>query len=133
RPGHELAHGAVLAAVARELDARTEIAVAVAAGPAGAAPDSRVDRDQLAAPGAVLDPAGGLVGGHPPPGQGRVTDLALAPPVQVRTADADGGHPHQAHSGAGFRHRLVFHPEIADRVQPRRLHAPWPFLVPGPA
>jgi len=122
-----------LAAVARELDARAEIAVAVAAGPAGAAPDGRVDRHQLTVPGAALDHAGGFVAEHQRPGQGRITDPALAPPVQVRAADADGGHPHQAHPPAGFRHRLVFQPEIPDRVQPRRLHAPLAFHAPRPA
>ena len=123
RPGHELTHGPVLAAVARELDAGAEIAVAVAAGPAGTARDGRVDRHPLAAPGTVLDHAGGFVAEHQRGRQGRIADLALVPPVQVRAADADRGHPDQARPRPGLRDRLLAQPDIARSVQPRGLHA----------
>src|SRR5204863_9175809 len=105
-----------------EGDAGAKVAVAVTAGPAGTAPDGRVDRHPLTAPGAVLDHAGGLVAEDHRGRQGRVTDAALVPPVQVRAADADRGHPHQAHSGPGLRYRLLGQPDIARSVQPRGLH-----------
>src|SRR5437764_1111335 len=95
---------------------------AAAPRPAGAAPDRRVDRDPVAPPGAVLDHAGGLVAEHHRGRQGRVADLTLVPPVQVRAADADRGHPHQAHPRPGLRYRLLGQPDIARPVQPRGLH-----------
>ncbi len=122
RPGHELPHGPVLLPVPGEPDVQAQVAVALAAGPAGPVRDSRVDGHPLTAPRAFLDHPGRFVAQHQRVIQGRVADPALVPPVQVRAADADGRDPDQALSGPGYRHRLVGQAQIRDRVQPGNPH-----------
>src|SRR6266568_2256344 len=124
RPGQVLAHGSVLAPMTRETDANAEIAITIAAGPARAAPDRRVDRHPLTAPGSVLDHAGRFMAEHQRFREGGVADAGLSPPVQVRAADADRGDPHQARPWSWHRHRLISQPEIAGAVQPCGLHSP---------
>ena len=122
RPGQELAHGAVLAAVPGEPDVQAQVPVAVPARAAGPVRDGRVDGHPLALLWPVGDDAGRLVAQHQGAAQGRVADAALAPPVQVGSADADRGDPDQAVTRAGDRDRFLSEPKVTYRMQPCRSH-----------
>src|SRR5450756_2095580 len=123
RPRHELAHHPVGLAVSGEDDAVAEVPVAVTAGPAPLAGYRRIDRDPFPAPRAVRDHARTLVPRHQGPGDLGVADGAFGVPVQVRTADANRGNPHEALASCCFRRRLLPDPQVRGPVKSRRSHA----------
>ena len=83
RPRHQLAQPAVDRAVPGEIYRWAQVAVATAAGRAGAARDGRVDRHRSTGQRAVADHTGDLVTGDHRPRELHVTDASLLEPVQI--------------------------------------------------
>ena len=98
----QLAQRAVGAAVPAEADRGAEVAVPGQAQLAVTAGNRRVDRHPLAVPRAADDHPGRLVTDYQRSGQPGVADTALGVPVQIRSADPGGAHPHQLLPGGGL-------------------------------
>ena len=118
RPGHPLAHRAVVLVLAREADGGAEVRVPLEAERAALARDRGLDRHEPA----VLGPAGHLVAGHDRARDPARPDPALLEPVEVRSAEADGLDADQHLAGAGLRALLVVDPDVALAVQSGGAH-----------
>ncbi len=81
---------------------------------ANAARERRVDGDAPPVERPALDDAGELVPGHHRPREPRAADAAVLEPVQVRAAEADGLHAHEALARARLGHGLVGDAHVAD-------------------
>jgi hypothetical protein len=112
-----LLQSAVLSTVTGEHDIGTEVAVSVKAHFAPSARQGRIDRHQLSVTRTALDYTGEFMPRHQRPGEPRIADAGFGEPVQVGSAQADGGDAHQFFSGARDRDGLGVRPDIADTVQ----------------
>ena len=82
----------------------------------------RVDGDASAVERSALDDAGELVPEHERLGQPGIPDAALAEPVQIGSAQADGRHADQTLAVGRRRWGLVGDADVTETVQPGNPH-----------
>ena len=121
RPGHPFSKSAIGDAVAREAHVRAEVAVACPARLAVPACTARLERHPEAGPWTGLDDPADLVAEHERLGDPRA-GAALDVPVEVGAAEPDRRHTDHLLAGGGDRLGQPLEPQVADAVEPERVH-----------
>jgi hypothetical protein len=122
RPGQVLLQSTVLAAVPGEDDIRTKVEITAEAYLALTTWQCRVHRYRHAVARSALDDSCEFVARHHRSRQLRVADTRLGEPVQVGSAQPDGGNAHQFLTGTRGWHSLAVAPDIPHPVESRNGH-----------
>ena len=121
-PDDVFAHASVGGTMPGEAHPGAEVGVAFTAALASLAGYGRVRRHPAPVQAAALYRAAELVAEDEGPAQDGITYAPLAEPVQIRPAQADRAHAHQALARPRFRAGLFDHLELAGGFQPDRFH-----------
>ncbi len=121
-PGEKLPQATVGMAMTSKPDQPAQIALAIQAFLAAPARLSRIHRYAPAVLRTTRDDSPDLVAQDQRSSQPGIADPCARKPVEVRSAEPHGDHPHHAVPGAGLRSRLIAQPDIPNAVETRGLH-----------